>query len=94
MPAYLSAKPQERAKSGEDDGPVDDDGQDGSDGDDDEGLEAAAEQDGLQGEVLRGKNMDVASMDALKQRIEVRTTLMRTLCSENVWIGRKRNLWK
>ncbi|CAN0240775.1 unnamed protein product, partial [Hapterophycus canaliculatus] len=42
------------------------------DGGGDEGLEAAAEQDGLQGEVLRGKNMDVASMDALKQRIEER----------------------
>lgn len=67
---------QERAKA-EGGGDPDDAGDEGAGGDGsgaDEGLEAAAEQDGLQGEVLRGKNMDVASMDALKKRIEVRRT--------------------
>lgn len=41
------------------------------DGGGDEGT-GRPEQDGLESEVLRGKNMDVASMDALKKRIEVR----------------------
>ena len=70
----------ERAKADEDGGDVDagsdkDDNANDDDGDEsDEGLQAAAEQDGLQSEVLRGKSMDVASMDALKKRIEVRRT--------------------
>lgn len=69
--AAASAQSKERAKA-EEVGDSEDAGQEGSDNDSDEGLEAAAEQDGLQSEVLRGKNMDVASMDALKKRIEVR----------------------
>lgn len=41
-----------------------------SDGAGEEGT-GRPEEDGLESEVLRGKNMDVASMDALKKRIEV-----------------------
>lgn len=69
--AGASGKSKERAKA-EEAGDGGNAGQEGSDNDSDEGLEAAAEQDGLQSEVLRGKNMDVASMDALRKRIEVR----------------------
>lgn len=42
-----------------------------SDGGGEEGT-GRPEEDGLESEVLRGKNMDVASMAALKKRIEVR----------------------
>lgn len=75
----LHCKSKERAKA-EEAGDSVDAGQEGSDNGSDEGLEAAAEQDGLQSEVLRGKNMDVASMDALKKRIEVRCDVHIAMC--------------
>lgn len=54
-----------------------------SDGGGEEGT-GRPEEDGLESEVLRGKNMDVASMDALKKRIEVRICCPSCLVSLHV----------
>lgn len=71
-PAYNFTHGQERAREeGEeraDTAKVDAMDTDGGDG-------SGGEEDGLRSEVLRGKGMDVGSMDALKKRIEVRVVM-------------------
>lgn len=80
---------QERARGkaeGTEDGPsnaAEEDMEGDSDGAGEEGT-GRPEEDGLESEVLRGKNMDVASMDALKKRIEVRIFCRSCLISLHV----------
>lgn len=74
---------QERAREQGDDDAMDSDsdGGQGGRGNVDEGMsedgQSPPEEGGLESEVLKGKNMDVASMDALKKRIEVRKAVAR-----------------
>lgn len=70
---------QERARAEGEGGDVSSAHSDEENGDNDESdSRQAEEEDGLQSEVLRGKNMNVSSMDALKKRIEVRRNATRT----------------
>ena len=71
----LKERARDKAEGAGDDA-AEGDGEGDSDGEGKEGT-GRHEEDGLESEVLRGKSMDVASMDALKKRIEVR---MPNLC--------------
>lgn len=59
---------QERAREGEEEGAAD------AESDADGGSDDQEDEHALRSEILRGKNMDVGSMNALKKRIEVRGT--------------------
>lgn len=72
---------QERAREESGEGDVDDGKEDNIEESEDEDD---GEGEGLPVEMLRRKNMDVASMDALKKRIEVGKVLMNKYASRSV----------
>lgn len=67
---------QERARAGGEEGAAD------VESDADGGSDDQGDEDALRSEVLRGKNMDVGSMSALKKRIEVRRRGSATVMAE------------